>query len=62
MKYKTNTTAVSKVNYFILLQTHFVAKLLIEKYGLPKKYVEGADKALNKKKWFLKIVENHYSW
>lgn len=50
MKYKTNTTAISKVNYFILLQTHFVAKLLIEKYGLPKKYVEGADKALNKKK------------
>ncbi|KPJ01359.1 Eukaryotic translation initiation factor 2D [Papilio xuthus] len=31
-------------------QTHFVAKLLIEKYGLPKKYLEGADKALNKKK------------
>ncbi|CAB3242161.1 unnamed protein product [Arctia plantaginis] len=31
-------------------QSHFVAKLLIEKYGLPKKYVEGADKALNKKK------------
>ncbi|KAJ0172837.1 hypothetical protein K1T71_011976 [Dendrolimus kikuchii] len=31
-------------------QTHFVAKLLIEKYGLPKKFVEGADKALNKKK------------
>ncbi|XP_049878808.1 eukaryotic translation initiation factor 2D [Pectinophora gossypiella] len=31
-------------------QTHFVAKLLIEKYGLPKKYVDGADKALNKKK------------
>ncbi|XP_068623116.1 eukaryotic translation initiation factor 2D [Battus philenor] len=31
-------------------QTHFIAKLLIEKYGLPKKYLEGADKALNKKK------------
>lgn len=31
-------------------QTHFIAKLLIERYGLPKKYVEGADKALNKKK------------
>uniref|UniRef100_A0A2A4K3D8 SUI1 domain-containing protein n=1 Tax=Heliothis virescens TaxID=7102 RepID=A0A2A4K3D8_HELVI len=31
-------------------QTYFVAKLLIEKYGLPKKFVEGADKALNKKK------------
>nr|XP_026498287.1 eukaryotic translation initiation factor 2D [Vanessa tameamea] len=31
-------------------QTHFVAKLLIEEYGLPKKFVEGADKALNKKK------------
>ncbi|XP_075981975.1 eukaryotic translation initiation factor 2D [Anticarsia gemmatalis] len=31
-------------------QTYFVAKLLIEKYGLPKKYVEGADKALKKKK------------
>ncbi|KAG6460942.1 eukaryotic translation initiation factor 2D [Manduca sexta] len=31
-------------------QTHFVAKLLIEKYGLPKKFVEGADKALKKKK------------
>ncbi|XP_028036940.1 eukaryotic translation initiation factor 2D isoform X1 [Bombyx mandarina] len=31
-------------------QTHFVAKLLIEKYGLPKKFVEGADKALNRKK------------
>ncbi|KAJ2945073.1 hypothetical protein O0L34_g9128 [Tuta absoluta] len=31
-------------------QTHFVAKLLVEKYGLPKKFVDGADKALNKKK------------
>ncbi|OWR52591.1 eukaryotic translation initiation factor 2D [Danaus plexippus plexippus] len=31
-------------------QTHFVAKMLIEKYGLPKKFLEGADKALNKKK------------
>ncbi|KAJ8720484.1 hypothetical protein PYW08_005949 [Mythimna loreyi] len=31
-------------------QTYFIAKLLIEKYGLPKKFVEGADKALNKKK------------
>ncbi|KPJ14699.1 Eukaryotic translation initiation factor 2D [Papilio machaon] len=31
-------------------QTHFIAKLLIEKYNLPKKYLEGADKALNKKK------------
>ncbi|CAH2088188.1 unnamed protein product [Euphydryas editha] len=31
-------------------QTHFVAKLLIEEYGLPKKFLEGADKALNKKK------------
>ncbi|CAH0397234.1 unnamed protein product [Chilo suppressalis] len=31
-------------------QTHFIAKLLIEKYGLPKKYVDGADKALKKKK------------
>ncbi|CAK1542786.1 unnamed protein product [Leptosia nina] len=31
-------------------QTHFIAKLLIEKYGLPKKYLDGADKALNKKK------------
>ncbi|CAH0664238.1 unnamed protein product [Spodoptera exigua] len=31
-------------------QTYFVAKLLIEKYGLPKKFVEGADKALKKKK------------
>ncbi|XP_026331085.1 eukaryotic translation initiation factor 2D [Hyposmocoma kahamanoa] len=31
-------------------QTRFVTKLLVEKYGLPKKYVEGADKALNKKK------------
>ncbi|XP_023939093.2 eukaryotic translation initiation factor 2D [Bicyclus anynana] len=31
-------------------QTHLVAKLLIEKYGLPKKFVDGADKALNKKK------------
>ncbi|XP_041969750.1 eukaryotic translation initiation factor 2D [Aricia agestis] len=31
-------------------QTHFIAKLLIEKYGLPKKFLEGADKALNKKK------------
>ncbi|CAG9782342.1 unnamed protein product [Diatraea saccharalis] len=31
-------------------QTHFIAKLLIEKYGLPKKYLEGADKALKKKK------------
>ncbi|CAH4033678.1 unnamed protein product [Pieris brassicae] len=31
-------------------QTHFMAKLLIEKYGLPKKYLDGADKALNKKK------------
>ncbi|XP_026751619.2 eukaryotic translation initiation factor 2D [Galleria mellonella] len=31
-------------------QTHYVAKLLIEKYGLPKKFVEGADKALKKKK------------
>lgn len=32
------------------LQTRFVTKLLIEKYGFPKKFVEGADKALNKKK------------
>ncbi|XP_053616639.1 eukaryotic translation initiation factor 2D isoform X2 [Plodia interpunctella] len=31
-------------------KTHFVAKLLCETYGLPKKFVEGADKALNKKK------------
>ncbi|XP_059050220.1 eukaryotic translation initiation factor 2D [Achroia grisella] len=31
-------------------QTYYVAKLLIEKYGLPKKFVEGADKALKKKK------------
>ncbi|KAL4710156.1 hypothetical protein ACJJTC_006453 [Scirpophaga incertulas] len=31
-------------------QTRFVARILIEKYGLPKKYVEGADKALKKKK------------
>ncbi|XP_048481414.1 eukaryotic translation initiation factor 2D [Plutella xylostella] len=30
-------------------QTYFIAKLLIEKYGLPKKFVEGADKALKKK-------------
>lgn len=33
-----------------LFQTHYVAKLLIEKYELPKKFVEGADKALKKKK------------
>lgn len=31
-------------------QTYFIAKLLVEKYGLPKKFVEGADKALKKKK------------
>ncbi|XP_060806299.1 eukaryotic translation initiation factor 2D [Amyelois transitella] len=31
-------------------QTHFIAKLLCETYGLPKKFVEGADKALKKKK------------
>ncbi|KAI8441202.1 hypothetical protein MSG28_009428 [Choristoneura fumiferana] len=31
-------------------QTYFVARLLVEKYGLPKKFVEGADKALKKKK------------
>lgn len=41
------------VNTYIELcipQTRFVTKLLVEKYGLPKKFVEGADKALNKKK------------
>ncbi|XP_063537647.1 eukaryotic translation initiation factor 2D [Cydia strobilella] len=31
-------------------QQYYVARLLIEKYGLPKKFVEGADKALKKKK------------
>ncbi|XP_072945272.1 eukaryotic translation initiation factor 2D [Epargyreus clarus] len=45
-------SAAAKTDQLMLQgdQTHFVAKLLIEKYGLPKKYVEGADKALNKKK------------
>lgn len=37
-------------NEFCIPQTRFVVKLLVEKYGLPKKFVEGADKALNKKK------------
>ncbi|GBP91569.1 Eukaryotic translation initiation factor 2D [Eumeta japonica] len=31
-------------------QTYFVAKTLVEEYGLPKKFVEGADKTLSKKK------------
>ncbi|XP_050672901.1 eukaryotic translation initiation factor 2D isoform X1 [Leptidea sinapis] len=47
------TRAASATSDQLMLQgdqTHFMAKLLIEKYGLPKKFVEGADKALNKKK------------
>ncbi|XP_050355542.1 eukaryotic translation initiation factor 2D [Nymphalis io] len=45
-------SAASRANQLLLQgdQTHFVAKLLIEEYGMPKKFVEGADKALNKKK------------
>ncbi|XP_039747952.1 eukaryotic translation initiation factor 2D isoform X2 [Pararge aegeria] len=45
-------SAASRTDQLMLQgdQTHLVAKLLIEKYGLPKKFVEGADKALNKKK------------
>ncbi|XP_045778651.1 eukaryotic translation initiation factor 2D isoform X2 [Maniola jurtina] len=48
----TTRSAASKTDQLMLQgdQTHLVAKLLIEKYGLPKKFVEGADKALNKKK------------
>ncbi|XP_045453606.1 eukaryotic translation initiation factor 2D [Melitaea cinxia] len=45
-------TAAARADQLMLQgdQTHFVAKLLIEEYGLPKKFLEGADKALNKKK------------
>lgn len=45
-------SAAAKADQLMLQgdQTHFIAKLLIEKYGLPKKFVDGADKALNKKK------------
>lgn len=43
--------AASKTDQLLLQgdQTHFMAKLLIERYGLPKKFVEGADKALKKR-------------
>ncbi|KAM3958321.1 eukaryotic translation initiation factor 2D [Aphomia sociella] len=45
-------TPGSKLDQLMLQgdQTYYVAKLLTETYGLPKKFVDGADKALKKKK------------